>query len=358
MSVASNATATQPPLEPLKAEPGQDGMLNRLLRWVDRLPIPYPVFCLGVWVGCTVLFQGMLAFSTHQPPWPLNLNSTLNAFVLAYCLGLTLHVQRSVRQSLAAFAPVLDLDQEGYARLRAELVSIPTRPALLCGLLVVLTALVGNYLLGSNTIRAALSVAPIMISSAAVVSLTYGVVGILMYNLIRKLWLIGRIYPLAGRLDLNNHRSLYAFSGLTARIWAGWIVLSYPSVLLMPDVWRNPAWMTVTGLTLFVISAGSCYALLHIHRRIGAEKQRMLFDVQTRLQDTFTRLHEHMDRGSLQDLGPLKVLMDSLVLERGVLEKVSTWPWQSETLAGFSSVVLLPLAIWLVQTWIKKLAGL
>lgn len=358
MVTPSNVTENASPFEPSGAAPRHAGPLDRLLRWIEQFPIPNLVLCLGLFAACTLLFQGMLALSTRRPFWPPDLNSALSGYVLAYSLGLTLHVQRSVERALAAFAPALDLNKEEYARLLADLLHIPTAPALLCGLLVVLATLIGNYALGSEALQALLAVAPILISSSLAVGLTYGAVGILMYNLIRKLWLIGRIYTLARKLDLNNHRSLYAFSGPTAQIVAGWIVLSYPNVLLVPGVWRNPAWMTITGLTLFVILMGCCYALLHIHQRIEAEKQQLLSDVQTRLHATFARLHAQMDQGALQELGPLKLLMDSLIVERSILIKISTWPWQSETLAGFSSVVLLPLAIWLAQTWIKKLVGL
>ena len=144
------------------------------------------------------------------------------------------------------------------------------------------------------------------------VSLTYGLVGILMYDLIRKLWLISRIYTLGGKFDLSeNRRTLYAFSGLTARILAGWLILSYPSALLATGNWRSPAWLTVTGLTLAAI---------------------LIAFVQT--------------------------LLDSLVVERDVLAKISIWPWQSDTLAGFASVVLAPIGLWLIQTLFKQLLGM
>ncbi len=333
----------------------RSGVIDRLLEWIEQLPIPDFVFSLIVFVIGAMLLPLGLALSTPAFSWSIDLDSILSSYVMAYSLGLMLYVRRFARRSLAAFAPVLDLDAAAYQRLQANLIRTPTVPALLTGVSVVATSLLANYLLVSEGIRLALFTPVGLISMLVLVCLTYGVVGILIYDLIRKLWLISRIYTLGGKFDLFNRRTLYAFSGLTARILAGWLILSYPNALLTAGNWRSPAWLTVTGLTLAVILVAFAYTLLHIHQRMRAEKERLLLDVQSRLHLSFTRLHERMDRDTLQDVAQLKVLMDSLVVERDILTKISTWPWQGETLAGFSSVVLLPIGLWLIQTLIKQL---
>jgi hypothetical protein len=340
-----------------ETERSRAGIIDRLLDGIEQLPIPYLVFCLIVFVIGVVLLPLAMVLRTPALSWSIDLDSILSSYVMAYSLGLMLYVRRSARQSLAAFAPVLDLDDAAYQRLQTNLIRTPTVPALLTGVSVVATSLLANYLLVSEGIRLALSTPVGLITMLVLVCLTYGVVGILIYDLIRKLWLISRIYTLGGKFDLFNRRTLYAFSGLTARILAGWLILSYPNALLAAGNWRSPAWLTVTGLTLAVILIAFAYTLLHIHQRIRAEKERLLLEVRSRLHQSFTRLHERMDRDTLQDVAQLKVLMDSLVVERDVLTKISTWPWQGETLASFSSVVLLPIGLWLIQTVIKQLLG-
>jgi len=331
--------------------------LNSLLRWMDRLPVPYLLFCLGVGLAAVILFQALLALSTGGPFWPLNLDTILNGYVIAYSLALMQYVRHGSRQALAAFAPALHLEPERFRWLEAELTATPTLPALACALLTMIAALTGNYLLGSGQVALFAQAPGAVILAAIVPSLTFGVVGILMYDLARKLWLIGRIYSYADRLDLFNHRSLYAFSGLTARILAGWLLLSYPNALLSPAAWRSPAWLIVTGLGLLVIIIAFCYTLLHMHAAMEAEKERLQSGVLNRLQGIFTQMHEAVDGQADHDLGRLKQVMDALQVERSVIAGLSTWPWQAGTLAGFTSVILLPLLIWLAQTWIKKLLG-
>jgi hypothetical protein len=41
----------------------------------------------------------------------------------------------------------------------------------------------------------------------------------------------------------------------------------------------------------------------------------------------------------------LNQLVASLITTRDELAKISTWPWESRTLAGFISVFLLPLLV-------------
>jgi hypothetical protein len=57
-------------------------------------------------------------------------------------------------------------------------------------------------------------------------------VGLLTYDLVHKLRLISQIYAPAGKLDILNHPSVYAFSDLLVRILAGWNSLSSPGALL------------------------------------------------------------------------------------------------------------------------------
>jgi len=356
MTISSDPAEVQSTIESLETERHPPGVANWLLQLIEQLPIPYPVFCLGVLVVAAVLHQLIVVLNFNISFWPIDIDSLLNGYVMAYSLALLLFVKQSARQSLRAFAPALDLDKAGYQHLQATLVNIPTGPALLTGLVVAAASIILNLIFASETLRADLLRPPVLGTAVGSACLTYGMVGILIYDLVRKLWLIGRIYSYARKLDLFNHRSLYAFSGLTARILAGWLLLSYPNVLF-PGLWRSPAWLSITGLMLFLILIAFAYTLLHIHDRIRKEKEGLLFAVQNRLQSVFTQVHERMDSESLQDVGQLKSLIDSLIVERDTLTKVSTWPWQIETMTSFFSVVLLPVGVWVFRTWITKLLG-
>lgn len=354
MTASSDPTGVQSAIESLETERPRSGAIDRLLQWIERLPIPYPVFCLGVLVVGTVLQQLILALNFKISFWPIDIDSLLNGYVMAYCLALTLFVKQSARQSLNSFAPALELDEARYQHLQAALTSLPTGPALLTGLVVAAASVILNLVFAGEELLADLLRPPVMGTAVGSALLTYGMVGILMYDLVRKLWLIGRIYAYARNLDLFNHRSLYAFSGLTARILAGWILLSYPNVIFT-GLWRSPAWLSVTGLMLVVMIGAFTYTLLHIHERIRKEKEGMLFAILNRQQSVFVQVHERMDSGVLQELPQLKALIDSLSVERDTLTRISTWPWNTETVTSFFSAVLLPAGIWLFKTWGAKL---
>ena len=40
--------------------------------------------------------------------------------------------------------------------------------------------------------------------------------------------------------------------------------------------------------------------------------------------------------------------------ERAILEKISTWPWRTETLTGFLSATILPIMLLLIQIIIEN----
>ncbi len=46
--------------------------------------------------------------------------------------------------------------------------------------------------------------------------------------------------------------------------------------------------------------------------------------------------------------------MTSLLLERETLKKISTWPWEAETMRGFLSSVGLPILLWFITTYLGR----
>jgi hypothetical protein len=97
------------------------------------------------------------------------------------------------------------------------------------------------------------------------------------------------------------------------------------------------------------------WPLLGAHVRLEKEKERLKDEVARRVEATIAELHRRVDSGDMQDRDALKDTLDGLVAEQGVIDKLRTWPWQTQTISGVGAAFLLPLFIWFVQRLLERM---
>jgi hypothetical protein len=65
-------------------------------------------------------------------------------------------------------------------------------------------------------------------------------------------------------------------------------------------------------------------------------------------------LHRRVDDGDLEGMSDLNMALVSLEIEEAALRKISTWPWQPETVRYLMTALLLPLVLWVVQFLLQR----
>jgi hypothetical protein len=68
-------------------------------------------------------------------------------------------------------------------------------------------------------------------------------------------------------------------------------------------------------------------------------------------------MQEKVRLGSYAQVDHLEKALSGLLRMREVVSKLSTWPWQPETLRGLVAAVALPIAVWLIQFGLQRLLG-
>jgi hypothetical protein len=66
-------------------------------------------------------------------------------------------------------------------------------------------------------------------------------------------------------------------------------------------------------------------------------------------------MHARADSGDLADFASQRGLLDGLLAEQGVIDKLRTWPWRTETISGLGVAFLTPILIWVVQRVLERL---
>jgi hypothetical protein len=106
---------------------------------------------------------------------------------------------------------------------------------------------------------------------------------------------------------------------------------------------------------LYVLDAGFAIAafvlpLQFVRRRLVAEKRRLLAEADRRLESTLARLHHSLDEAQMTEIDHFDHALAALSAEREALNKIPTLPWRGTTLSAFLSAILLPLALFVLQT--------
>ena len=97
------------------------------------------------------------------------------------------------------------------------------------------------------------------------------------------------------------------------------------------------------------------WPLLGAHRLLEREKQRLQDEAARCVESAIAELNGQVATGQLAVAGKLKEALEALVIEQGVIDKLRTWPWRTETVRGLGLAFFLPIFLWLVQRVLERL---
>lgn len=329
------------------ALPYPPGLPDRLFDWLRRRSVSPWLFYPALWLAFALLFSTVIWIEGSEPVGSLSLISTDGAMYIVYYLALMHYLDGVASRALNRFRPMLQLTEADFAVLRYRLTTMPRRNTHLAAAAGVVITLIALPLTPSSG-----STAELVRRPSAQLSFLVGnaILAIFIYHAIRQLRMVGDIHANATRVNLFRRDPAYAFSLLTARTAMGWIL-----GLALGLVPRLGPFLTSEFLVLLwapflpLAILAFLLPLQSMRRLLAREKRRLIAEANRRLERAIALLHEQMDSGDTSNVGDSKSLLESLLIERDVLARIPTWPWNFGTLAGFLSTLLLSAAIWLVQ---------
>ncbi len=112
----------------------------------------------------------------------------------------------------------------------------------------------------------------------------------------------------------------------------------------------------VVIIVFILISLGTfVWPVLGAHRLLQQAKARWKGEVTRRVEAITGELHRRVDRQDLQGMEAVKAALDGLVVEQGLVRKVSTWPWDPEAVRAVISTLLLPVVLWAITRVLERL---
>jgi hypothetical protein len=280
---------------------------------------------------------------------------------MGYLPALIHYLDARASRAFEAMRPILEATDTEVEDLRCRLTTLPAWPTILVSLATLLLPLLVDELrrqAGQPDVFAVLGVASVSYWLVYFLyRLLWWLFGTLIYHTLHQLAQINRIYTRHTRVNLFRMGPLYAFSSVTALTAIGIIIPPYIFVALVPGALADPitvAYMLpITGLALLAF----VWPLLGIHQILAAEKARILDENALRFEAAIQELHQSVDSGELKELGITNTALATLESERGLLNRIPTWPWQPETVRMLFTALALPLGLWIAQYVLQRVLG-
>lgn len=321
--------------------------LDHLFDWVRKAPVSAWLIYGSLWALLFLWFSGLAWLAGADSEGHFLLIAADGSLFIVYYIALMQHLDTTAGRALLEFRPLLSVEEDEFARLHYELTTLPAWRALLAGSLGVLITLAGLPFIPRDTVFSDVLRQPV---TQTIYALANAIFATFLYHTVRQLRLVTRIHATITHINLFRRGPLYAFSRLTARTGFGWILgLSLGLGPRLGGLLRPQDLFLFWAPFLSLAALFFILPLVGIHRLLTREKAYLQDDVDQRIEAVITRVHRHQDVSDLGDLDGLKTLLDTLMVEREMVAKLPTWPWQPGTLAGFASALLLPLAIWFFQ---------
>jgi hypothetical protein len=347
-----SAPVSAAPLGPAPfVPPYPPSWLNRLIAWIDRRPGPaWAYYAAAVFLSGTILIVAQWLLGSIQ------LETLVFSVDPIYFVALAHYLDRQARSSLERFRPALGASATEYARIEYELTTVPARGAWIATALAIPLGV--SFILGGKPDPLSLQVLSanlVALVFTAFATASFFVLGLLT---LRQLRTVSKLHASAPTINLLQPRPTYAFSRLTSRTALGVVLFLYFDFLVNPPTaGASLPYFALAGLALVLMAAAFLLPLLGMHQRLETEKARLEAEVNLGVEIAYRELQEHVRSKSYTQVDQLEKALTGLLRMREVVSRLSTWPWQPETLRGLLAAVALPIAVWLIQFGLQRLLG-
>jgi len=335
-------------------QPYPPSFLDRFMNFIQRLPLSYWLIYLLLFILESSL-NHVLAWVDGWLP-AFKFNALMGVFPLWQwgTFAAITYLNETSESTLSKFRTLLDLDDNALEKLKYEFTSMKNRGVILSSILwVIVYFLITYYSYEAAYIGYGVgNFFRVYIFLGGLIAFSTG--SVIYYHSIRQLWLINRTVKEVKRFNLFHLQPVYAFSHLTARTGISWMFLLGLTILMFPlDLAK---WLTLAmmGFQIILALAAFVLPLRSVNHRLSAEKLRLMAENHHRTESVLERLHQNLDKNEMSEVEALNEAIAGLNAERDILKKISTLPWSMDTLTGFLSAVVLPIALLLIQIAIQK----
>lgn len=182
---------------------------------------------------------------------------------------------------------------------------------------------------------------------------TYSFAGPWIVGIYRLPGSVARLHQRVVTVDLFAPGPLHAFSVATAFIGMSLVAVLTFSLLTDPSTTATSAALILALICIALATASFIVPLWGMHQRLEAERERLVTEIDRRVEVTLHRLTGIVDSGD-EGATEVKDTFLSLTSARDLIDRLSTWPWQPATPRWLVSALHVPLVLWGVTRLLER----
>lgn len=343
-------------------QPFRPSWIDLISKWVDQRPGPNWVYYLG-FVLFLVLIGGLLQ-RWEDPLQPIELQpvAIITFIQIAYVLSLLDFLDKRAEKSLAEFRPVLRADEYQYQALRTRLTVLPTKPVLVMNIITALFTFGAGYIMLNlasvpetyarfSIVANMFSTSPAGLYALGVFMFLWVLNVIFIYRTLRTLRTIDYIYLNHTEINVFQQTELHAFSKMSASIAIGFVLTSPLWIIIDPGLITMGINISFAFLAIFMFVS----PLIGVRRLLKEQKDQLLKESSQKKEILIQDLFSRIDRSDLAQVENLENALSSLEMAENQIKRISTWPWQTDTLRQMIGALLLPITIWIIQYFLSEI---
>lgn len=338
-------------------KPRGPGFLDRFMDSIQRLPIPYGITYLLLFILESLIIHVFAWINGWLPVF--SFNPILLNFPMWQWLPLAIitFLDSVSSQALSIFKPLLDVEEVEFQRLKDRFANMPSRGVFLNGVIWTVVYIVLTNLT-YDSFYVAYGLGPTMSAIIFIAGLVAFLTGsVIYYHSLRQLVLINQTVKMVRHFNMFQLDPVYAFSRVTSLIGVSWMIMLSLTLLLFPTELLRGLVLSILVLQVILAVAAFVLPLWFVHRRLESEKLKLLAEFNRQVESTTSKLHAALNQNEMGQVTQLKDAILGLTAEHEILNKIPTWPWRSGTITGFLSAAVLPIVLFLIQILIQKLMG-
>jgi hypothetical protein len=323
---------------------------------VESLPAPYWLTYLTIGVVETGLLQGMIWLAAPETRFVLQPEAAIFPLWTWGVLALMTALNHEAIAALHRFHPLLDAEEANVATLEYEITTMPARMVLLT--MPIWLALFGLIAVTNPTIERHRDNPLLFIVSLLAGAAAFLIGSAIYIHTVHQLRVVNRLYGGMKRINMFHLAPVYAFSGLTAQTAIGFVTLIAVTQLLYPFSMSDANVLVLYFGQILLALAVFVLPLRHAHQRLAAGKQRLQADAAQRLEKALHHLHEAVDEQNITAVDGQNKIVTAVANEREALAKIPTWPWPPGTLRTVTTLLFVPIMLFLIQAALRRWFGL
>jgi hypothetical protein len=322
--------------------------------FIERLPGP-------AWLlGLLVILTGSLGL--HVAAWRQGLlpYGSLDSYLITLTvfpvmsLAAWAFLDGRARTALASFAKSKGKQDRGLERMVTDFISLPNWIAIF--------SFASGILSGYLNFNVAIGLSPL----GGNVFLPYELLSFLLVSglqtmtILRAVFQAVRLHRLLKGVEVNifNPAPLYALSRYASQSTLTLVLLNYILVFIsLPDFL-----LTTNGGFILMLAFAPMLMLFFaplssVNQRMRAEKERLLAELGDDLNGGVARVLRAVRGENYSEINKIRNSISSLKETWEIVKKISTWPWEAETVRNLLIPFLIPVVAFLVQRFLGSMLG-